>query len=359
MAFNYHRIVVKIGSNVLTQKDGLPDLYRIGHLVEQIAAIRKQGTEVILVSSGAMASGRSMITVSEKADAVAARQLLASIGQVKLINTYSGLFGQYGMLCSQILVTKEDFRDRLHYLNMRNCLEVLLQHQVIPVVNENDVVSVTELMFTDNDELAGLIASMLNAQALIVLTNVDGIYDGDPKLPGSKVITEIDNSSLDLSAFVSSGRSQFGRGGMITKSTMSQKVAQLGIAVHIANGTRDNILTDVLADKVIHSRFIPDKTKSGKKKWIAHSAHSATGVVMVNDGAKAALLSNKASSLLPIGIVAIVTDFNKGEIIKLIDTHDKLIGLGIAEYGADKAREKIGRKKEKPLVHYDYLYLQS
>jgi glutamate 5-kinase len=263
------------------------------------------------------------------------------------------------MLCSQVLVTKEDFRDRLHYLNMRNCLEILLQYQVIPVVNENDVVSVTELMFTDNDELAGLIASMLNAQALIVLTNVDGIYDGDPKLPGSKVIEEVDGDTPDFSSFITSGRSQFGRGGMITKSTMSQKVAQLGIAVHIANGTKDNILTDVLENKVAHTRFTPNKTKSGKKKWIAHSAHYATGVVKVNEGARIALTSNKATSLLPIGVVSILTDFNKGEIIKLVDEQDKLIGLGIAEYGAEKARDKIGQKNQKALVHYDYLYLQS
>lgn len=359
MAFNYHRIVIKIGSNVFTQADGLPDLKRIGHLVEQIAEIKKQGKEVILVSSGAVASGRSMITVSDKSDAVAARQLLASIGQVKLINTYASLFGAFDMLCSQVLVTKEDFRDRLHYLNMRNCLEILLQHQVLPVVNENDVVSVTELMFTDNDELAGLIASMLNAQALIVLTNVDGIYDGDPKLPGSKIIAEVDEDTPEFSSFISSGRSQFGRGGMITKSTMSQKVAQLGIAVHIANGTKDNILTDVLTGKAVHTHFAPNKSKSGKKKWIAHSAHYATGVVQVNEGAKIALTSNKATSLLPVGIVNIITDFNKGEIIKLVDEQDKLIGLGIAEYSAEKAREKIGQKKQKPLVHYDYLYLQS
>lgn len=359
MAFNYHRIVIKIGSNVFTQQDGLPDLNRISHLVEQIAEIKKQGKEVILVSSGAVASGRSMITVSEKSDAVAARQLLASIGQVKLINTYAHLFNQFQILCSQVLVTKEDFRDRLHYLNMRNCLEILLQHQVIPVVNENDVVSVTELMFTDNDELAGLIASMLNAQALIVLTNVDGIYNGDPKLAGSKVIEEVDNTTPDFSSFITSGRSQFGRGGMITKSTMAQKTAQLGIAVHIANGTKDNILTNVLANKVPHTRFAADKTKSGKKKWIAHSVHYATGVVKVNNGAKTALTSNKATSLLLVGVVHIVTDFNKGEIIKLIDEQDKLIGLGIAEYSAEKAREKIGHKNQKPLVHYDYLYLQS
>ncbi|MGN6638900.1 MAG: glutamate 5-kinase [Mucilaginibacter sp.] len=359
MARNYHRIVIKVGSNVLTQSDGLPDLRRISHLVEQMAAIKKRGCEVILVSSGAVASGRSMITISEKSDAVAMRQLLASIGQVKLINTYSNLFSQYDMLCSQILVTKEDFRDRLHYLNMRNCLEVLLQHQVIPVVNENDVVSVTELMFTDNDELAGMIAAMLNAQALIILTNVDGIYDRDPKLAGSKLIEEIEGTTADFSSFITSERSQFGRGGMITKSTMAQKTAQLGIAVHIANGTKDNILTDVLDGKAPHTRFTPDKSKSGKKKWIAHSAHTATGSVRVNEGAKIALTSSKATSLLPIGITRVLDDFNKGEIIKLFDEHDKLIGLGIAEYSSDKAKERIGQKKQKPLVHYDYLYLQG
>lgn len=358
MAYNYHRIIIKIGSNVFTQKDGLPDLQRINHLVTQVAEIKKQGKEVILVSSGAVASGRSLITVSEKFDAIATRQLLASIGQVKLINTYAHLFEQFNILCSQVLVTKEDFRDRLHYLNMKNCLEILLHHQVIPVVNENDVVSVTELMFTDNDELAGLIASMLNAQALIVLTNVDGIYDGNPALEGSKVIEEVNGTPLDFSEFVSSGRSQFGRGGMITKSTMAQKVAQLGIAVHIANGTKENILTDVLAGKVAHTHFTPNKTASGKKKWIAHSGNFATGIVKVNEGAKAALTSSKASSLLPVGVVKIVSDFKKGEIIKLIDENDKQVGLGIAEYGSDKAMESIGKKNQKPLVHYDYLYLQ-
>lgn len=358
MPSNYNRIVIKIGSNVLTKTDGLPDIKRIAHLVEQIAAIKKQGRQVILVSSGAVASGRSMITISEKYDAVAARQLLASIGQVRLINTYADLFGQYDILCSQVLVTKEDFRDRMHYLNMKNCLELLLQYDVIPVVNENDVVSVTELMFTDNDELAGLIASMLNAQALIILTNVDGIYDGDPKLPESNVIDEIGGAEVDFSAFISSGRSQFGRGGMITKSTMAQKVAALGIEVHIANGTKENILTDVLDSKARHTRFLPNKTASGKKKWLAHSANYATGMVQVNDGAKNALTSKRATSLLPVGLVDVLSDFKKGDIIKLVDDHDKLIGLGIAEYGADKARERIGQKNQKPLVHYDYLYLQ-
>ncbi|MEO7212470.1 glutamate 5-kinase [Mucilaginibacter sp.] len=359
MSFNYRRVIIKIGSNVITGPNGLPDIGRIAHLVDQIAAIKKQGTEVILVSSGAVASGRSLITVTDKYDAVATRQLLASIGQVKLINTYSNLFEKFKILCSQVLVTKEDFRDRLHYLNMRNCLEILLQHQVIPVINENDVVSVTELMFTDNDELAGLIASMLNAQALIVLTNVNGIYDGDPKLPGSAVIEEIKGNSINFSSFVSTSRSQFGRGGMITKSTIAQKTAQLGIAVHIANGTTDNILLDVLDNKVVHTRFVPTKKASGKKKWIAHSETAATGMVQVNEGAKTVLVSSKASSLLPVGIIKVLSDFKKGEIIKIVDENNKVIGLGLAEYGADKAREFTGKKNQRALVHYDYLYLQG
>jgi glutamate 5-kinase len=356
MKLAYKKVVVKVGSNVITQANGLPDEHRIQHLVNQLAEIKKQGIEVILVSSGAVASGRSLIKVSEKQDAVTTRQLLAAIGQVKLINTYSSFFNEHAIKCAQVLVTKEDFRDRAHYLNMKNCMEILLQNDVIPVVNENDVVSVTELMFTDNDELAGLIASMLNADALIILSNVNGIYNGDPKAEGSEVIQEISGSVSNLASFISTGKSQFGRGGMITKSTMAQKVAKLGINVHIANGTTDDVLISLLNKEIVHTRFVPEKSKSGKKKWIAHSENSATGIVKLNEGAKAVLTSGKATSLLPVGIIKIESDFLKGDIIKIVDEGNNLIGLGIAEYGSDKARERIGQKKQKALVHYDYFY---
>jgi len=356
MKLGYKKIVVKVGSNVITQANGLPDEARIKHLVNQLSEIKKRGIEVILVSSGAVASGRSLIQISEKQDAVTTRQLLAAIGQVKLINTYSSFFAEHAIKCAQVLVTKEDFRDRAHYLNMKNCMQILLQHDVIPVVNENDVVSVTELMFTDNDELAGLIASMLNAEALIILSNVNGIYNGDPKAEGSEVIQEIKGSVNNLASFISTGKSTFGRGGMVTKSTMAQKVAKLGINVHIANGTTDHVLTDLLDHKIVHTRFVPEKSKSGKKKWIAHSENAATGIVQLNDGAKAVLTSGKATSLLPVGIIDIKSDFLKGDIIKIVDEENNLIGLGIAEYGSDKARERIGQKKQKALVHYDYFY---
>lgn len=356
-ATSYNRIVIKIGSNVLTQKDGLPNLSRIGHLVDQVATIKKQGKEVVLVSSGAVAAGRSLFKTTDNMEAVAARQLLASIGQVKLINIYADLFRQHQLLCSQVLVTKEDFRDRVHYLNMKNCFAMLLKHDVIPVVNENDVVSVSELMFTDNDELAGLIASFLDADALIILTNVNGIYDGDPGNSNNKVIEIIDSNKTDLAGFISSGRSDFGRGGMLTKTNMARKVAGLGIAVHIANGQHENILTDVLENKTLHTQFIPHKKISGKKKWIAHAETSATGAVEINDGAIARLTSGNPVSLLPVGIEKIKSDFQKGDVIRLVDKKGSVIGLGIAEYGSEKARERAGKKQQKELVHYDYLYI--
>jgi glutamate 5-kinase len=359
MALSYKRIIIKIGSNVLTKENGLPDFERMESLVGQIAEIKKQGREVILVSSGAVASGRSLLKVSDKSDAVATRQLFAAIGQVKLINKYSELFEKHQLLCAQVLVTKEDFRDRLHYLNMKNCFSILLQNNVIPIVNENDVISVTELMFTDNDELAGLIASMLNADALIILSNVDGIYNGDPKDKNSHVITEVSASMTGFSSFITTQKSQFGRGGMITKSNMAHKVAQLGIAVHIGNGKKENILVDILEEKAVNTRFIPQRTASGKKKWLAHSENYAKGVVRINEGARIALTSAKASSLLPVGLIKIEEDFQKGDIIKLIDDNGRQVGLGIAEYGSDKAAERIGQKKQKPLVHYDYLFLNS
>lgn len=356
MHYTYKKIVVKIGSNVLTKSNGLPDTDRISHLVDQIVTLKKRGVTVILVSSGAVASGRSLITISEKHDAVAARQLLASIGQIKLINTYLSLFEAHQMLCSQVLVTKEDFRDRKHYLNIKNCLSILLKHEVVPVVNENDVVAVTELMFTDNDELAGLVASMLNADALFILSNVDGIYDGDPKSPDSHVIEQIKTEDEHIETFISAVKSNAGRGGMVTKLGMAQKVAKLGIPVHIGNGTLEDILIGLIDNTVVHTHFMAEKSKSGKKKWIAHSEQSATGSVRINQGAAAVLRSGEARSLLPVGIMAVLSSFQKGDIIRLVNDLDQLIGLGIAEYGSDKAEERIGQQGQKALVHYNYFY---
>jgi len=362
MALRYKKITVKVGSNVLTKNDGMLNVARIAHLVEQISVLHKAGVELVLVSSGAVASGKGVLMPSKKTDAVSSRQLWSALGQVKLMSRYSDFFREYDMVCAQVLTTKENFSSRAHYLNMKNCINTLLENGVVPVVNENDTISVTELMFTDNDELSGLMATLANSEALIILTNVDGVYDGNPDDPFSKVITEIGNGKDEGQISVSDERSEFGRGGIITKLRIARKVANSGIAVHIANGNRMNILLDLMdpGKEVPHTSFIPvDKAVSGIKNWIAYSDSFAKSTIVVNEGAVKALLSDKAVSLLPVGVVRYCGDFRGGDLLKIVDENDRFIGIGKARFGSDKLQKEKTAEKQKPLIHYDYLYLES
>jgi len=355
---NYSKIVIKIGSNVLATPEGLPDETHINHLVEQIAALREQGIQILLVSSGAVASARGRIRMNSHTDPVTQRQVLAAVGQIQLLQLYNRLFGEKGITIAQVLVTKNDFRDRNHYLNIRNCLMGLLQHQILPIINENDAVSITELMFTDNDELAGLVASMIDADKLLILTNVDGIYTGHPQHPDSQLIPEI-TPKMNLSRYISAEKSGFGRGGMLTKSNIARKVAQLGIGVHIINGKKTYVLMDLLLEnKPVGTYFQPLRRASSIKKRIAHSRDFAKGKVFLNQGAVDAITSNRAASLLPIGITRIEGDFQKGDLVQIYNPDNQLIGLGIAQYSADKAQERIGKNKQRPFVHYDYLFIE-
>lgn len=238
------KIVVKVGSNVLTRKDGKLDRTRVSALVDQIAWLRNSGHEVILVSSGAMASGRGELKVDHNLDSVEQRQLFSALGQAKLIGLYYDLFREYGMHVGQVLTMKENFEPGEQYENQKACMTVMLENDVIPIVNENDTVSVTELMFTDNDELSGLIAQMMKADTLILLSNIDGIYTGNPDDPASQLISRVEPGT-DLSQYIQPEKSAFGRGGMHSKYTTASKVQQAGIRVIIANGERDDILVDL------------------------------------------------------------------------------------------------------------------
>ncbi|MGQ7868487.1 glutamate 5-kinase [Sunxiuqinia sp. sy24] len=362
MSFNYKKITIKVGSNVLTKSDGTLNVARMEHLVDQIALLHKKGVEVILVSSGAVAAGRNEMKLTKKLDTVSSRQLWSAIGQVKMINQYAAFFNKHDITCAQVLTTKDNFGDRNHYLNMKNCFTTLLENGVVPVVNENDTISVTELMFTDNDELSGLIAAMQNSEALIILSNIDGIYDGDPKSPESNIIEEISSKDRDWMKNILTQKSGFGRGGMLTKSSIARKTAKEGIAVHIANGTRDHILTDILSkDRMVkHTWFTADKRKSSNvKKWIAYSHSFAKGELVINQGAKDALNSAKATSLLPIGVIEVKGLFKRGDIVKIIDEKGQLVGWGKSQYSADKVKAEGESPKQKPVVHYDYLYLSE
>lgn len=375
----FSRIVIKVGSNVLTRKDGTLDVTRMSALVDQIADLRKTGIEVILVSSGAVASGRSELKPVRKLDSVDQRQLFSAIGQVKLINRYYELFREHGIAVGQVLTMKESFATRRHYLNQKNCMAVMLENGVIPIVNENDTISVTELMFTDNDELSGLIASMMDAQALVILSNVDGIYDGPPADPSSKVIPEI-TADDDFSACIQTAKSSFGRGGMLTKTNIARKVADEGIAVIIANGKRDNILTDIVRKEtekresreeagevsaspvfpaLRYTRFVPaPQPVSGVKKWIAHSGGFAKGCLCLNRQAAALLTAEKPVSILPVGITDVVGEFEKDDIVRIVAPDGAAIGVGKVNCNSVEAREVMGKHGKKPLVHYDYLYIE-
>ncbi len=359
---SYKRVVVKIGSNVLTATDGTLDLERIAALTDQVAQLYREGIEVIMVSSGAVASGRSHITPRvKKLDSVAQRQLFSAVGQARLINIYYDLFSSYDIVCGQVLTTKESLSTRRHYLNQRNCMGVMLESGVVPIINENDTISVTELMFTDNDELSGLVATMMGADALFILSNIDGIYSGDLKDPESQVIRNVTGDVDDLSQYISTTKSQFGRGGMLTKCRIACKVADEGVEVVIANGKRDNILCDLILNgrDIICTRFEPStKPISEIKKWIAHSDGFAKGELHINEGAFNALMQPKATSLLSVGVCRVVGDFVKDDIVAIISPEGESIGVGRVGVGSDKARKIAGEKGHKAIVHYDYLYLE-
>ena len=243
------RITIKIGSNVLTRKDGSLDVTRMSALVDQIATLRADGHEIILVSSGAVASGRSELKhIQHDLDSVDQRQLFSAVGQAKLINRYFELFREYSIPVGQVLTTKENFSDSEHRKNQENCMRVMLENEVLPIVNENDTVSVTELMFTDNDELSGLIAKMTNSQMLIILSNIDGVFTGNPDNPESRLISIV-KPGKSLKDYIQASKSSAGRGGMKSKSSVAQQTAAAGISVIIANGKRDDILVKLMTDR--------------------------------------------------------------------------------------------------------------
>lgn len=251
------RIVVKVGSNVLTREDGKLDVTRMSSIVDQIVWLRQHDYEVILVSSGAVAAGRAEYHVGHHLDNVEQRQLFSAIGQVKLIGLYYSLFREYNVKIGQVLTMKENFGSEEQYKNQKACMQVMLENGVLPIVNENDTVCITELMFTDNDELSGLIAKMMNADTLVLLTNVDGIYNGDPSDPNTRIIPSV-YYDRDVSEYIQASKSSHGRGGMTSKAKTAHDVANAGIKVIIANGNTPGILMKLKEQpmETLHTEFV-------------------------------------------------------------------------------------------------------
>ncbi len=246
------RIVVKLGTNSITREDGSLDQALISDLVAQIAKLSKEDHDILFVTSGAMGAGRSILNKKMRYDETTSRQLYAVVGQVKLMEMYSNLFKQHGIIVAQMLATKQDFQNRTHSLNTKNCIESLFREGIIPIMNENDFVCIEELMFTDNDELAGIICKMLFADTFIILSNVDGVLDED-----GKVMSEFSYEADLPSHIVSADKSSFGKGGMQTKFGVAKSVASHGTEVFIANSKEGNILLKILGGEHIGTKFIP------------------------------------------------------------------------------------------------------
>jgi glutamate 5-kinase len=354
------RIVVKIGSQVLCGPQGTLNQEVMTNLVGQFGRLAKQGHQLLLVSSGAVAAGTGVAgeRLARINDPVARNQVLAATGQVRLMETYRELFEQHGLMVAQVLASKSDFQTRRHYLNMRGCIEALLAAGVVPVVNENDVVAITELMFTDNDELAGLLAGMVNADLLCLLTTVPGVFDGDPDDPATRCIDTWDDSRHQVDDIVQRGASTLGRGGMHSKLAIALKTARLGTGVVIASGSEPDILLRVVGDRGAGTWFPPQGEASSAKRWLASADAHATGSVTVNPGAESALLDrSRLTSLLPVGVEAVEGRFSTGDVIQVRNAAGEVLGCGRARYDHKEARRLMGKRGQKPLIHYDYLYL--
>jgi len=317
-------VVVKIGTASLTKKNGVPNKELMGKLVDQIATSVKQGNKILFVTSGAVAAGLAELEIPPKPNDVVFQQVCAATGQSILMSTYRELFKKHNLKVAQILLTAEDLSNRASYLHICDVLELALQLGIVPIINENDVTSTDELIpirkgyevnFSDNDNLAVLVANALEADMVIILTNVDGLYTKHPKKKGAKLIETVEQVNPELKCEIE-GKSKQGRGGMKTKLKAAEIATESGVQLVIANSHTENVITDIIAGKQVGTIFEAQEKLSGIKRWITYGA-SVKGQIFVNKGAKKAIL--KGASLLPVGVTNVEGTFNEGEVVSLID----------------------------------------
>ncbi|MCG6909017.1 MAG: glutamate 5-kinase [Deltaproteobacteria bacterium] len=340
---NIKRAVVKIGSGVLTRKNGL-NLNLIDDITTEISKLRKKGVEIILVSSGAIAAGLKKRGLSRRPDSTSQMQALAAMGQSSLIRAYEEAFARHNARCAQVLLTRDDLTHRRRYLNARNTFLTLLSWGIIPIVNENDTVVVDEIKFGDNDNLGAMVTNLTEAQLLINLTNIDGLYDRDPRQDkGARLIPVVDKVDRSLSRAAGSIPGFLGTGGMTTKLAAAKKVSLGGVPSVIANGLKPDVLKDVFAGKPVGTFFKPSPVHlNSKKQWIAFTK-KPTGEIVIDAGAEKALLKN-GKSLLPSGIVNVRGRFSVGNVVAIKNLDQKKIAVGLVNYSSTNLQQIKGAK---------------
>ncbi len=351
---NAKRIVVKVGSGVLTEDNGL-NLKALRSISRQICQLADRGLEIILVSSGAMASGIRKIGLSKRPDEIPKRQAIAAVGQAGLIMEYEKSFARYNKKVAQILLTSDDLVNRKRYLNARNTLCTLLSWQVIPIINENDTVVVEEIKFGDNDNLSAMITLLMDADILINLTDIDGLYTRDPrKNQDAELISVVTTIKKDIEKYATDIPGPLGTGGMLTKIKAAKKVTAAGIPMLIARGGKHDILIKLFAGEEQGTFFIPKKEKLANRKcWIAFTL-KPKGIIMIDDGAAVAILKS-GKSLLPSGIVRVDGEFSVGAAVEFRrKSNDEILGTGLVNYCASDIRKIMGLKSGKIKKHLGY-----
>ena len=359
---NIKRIVFKFGTNVLRNDEGYISLARIYSFIEAIAKYKKMGKEVLVVTSGAVGLGAKKINATDLSE-VSLKQACAAIGQSQLMSIYEDGFSKFDIVTAQILLTEEDFSNRRRYLNLRSTLDTLLKYNVIPIINENDTVSsdelkllydVTQISFSDNDKLSALVASELDADLLIILSDINGLYDDNPKNnPNANFIHEVFEVTKEIES-LGLDASKGGRGGMKTKLQAAKIVTRSGCGLIIANGKTPNILNNIFntKEKTIFYPVEENNELNTKKRWIAY-ATTIIGKLVVNAGAKKAIIE-KESSILPIGVTKVVNNFKKGDIVSIIDEDGEEFARGIINYNSEDTNKIIGKHSDSILEILGY-----
>jgi glutamate 5-kinase len=331
-------IVVKVGTRVLTHEDGTLDEEQIARLGDELCQLIDLGRRVVLVSSGAVGAGMSQLGLRQRPQDVARLQAVAAVGQARLIETYDRVFRKHNRSAAQVLLTADDLDDRTRYLNVRNTLRALLDFQAVPIINENDTVAVEELAarFGDNDRLAALVTNLLRAPLLVILSDVDGLFDGDPRQGGAQVIPIVDEVS----------QGGFGTGGMASKLNAARIATTAGENVVIASGRRPGVLLQIARGESVGTLFLAKgKSISPRKRWIGFSAQPC-GRLTIDAGACAAIVS-QGRSLLAIGIVAVEGQFRKGDLVKLCDEQGVEIARGLSNYHVDEVQRIRGLRSDR------------
>ncbi len=364
-------IVVKVGTNGIT-REGKLDETEMENLSSQIAAATKQGDKIVLVTSGAVAAGIAELEIPPKPKDVAFQQAAAATGQIVLMAKYREIFKKFDLKVAQILLTAEDLSNRASYVHTCDVLGLLLKIGVVPIINENDVVSVDELMrtkgykvnFSDNDILSVLVAGAVCADLVIILSDVEGLYTTDPVQPGAELVKTVESITPELKKSLN-GKSKLGRGGIQSKVKAAEIATSCGIPVVIANSRRKNVILDLLAGKDVGTYFKPQTRMPAVKRWIAYGA-AVKGQIYINAGAKKAILDG--SSLLPVGVLRVVGNFSVGDVVSIVDENDVEFAKGNPNFSSGElnlikglqvteVHKKLGNDKSKEIVDHRNIYL--